>query len=145
VAKDIFVDTNIAKNFSNPLSDEYKNFIAWLNETGSLVISNKLLAEYGRSFAHSLSSTSMWVIINHLTRTGRLIKISSAQLDALIIPKRVQRRLESNFADHVHLKTVLLSNRKLAVVGDKRLRDDINNYPGGGASAAACPSALSYQ
>ncbi|MBI5217602.1 MAG: hypothetical protein HY958_01555 [Bacteroidia bacterium] len=43
--KDIFVDTNIAKNLITPLNPEYKKFLNWLNIEGSLVVSNHLLRQ----------------------------------------------------------------------------------------------------
>jgi hypothetical protein len=51
--KDIFIDNNIAKNFSNPLDPDYKKLIKWLREFNDddpkihnnayLMVSNKLL------------------------------------------------------------------------------------------------------
>ncbi len=53
---DIFIDTNVAKNFGNPLDDDYKDLITWLlkhnpkdktpEKDAHLVISQKLFAEY---------------------------------------------------------------------------------------------------
>jgi hypothetical protein len=41
--KDIFIDNNIAKNFTLPYDDSYKNLLAWLYQEGALVVSQKLL------------------------------------------------------------------------------------------------------
>ena len=61
--KDLFIDNNIAKNFSNPLDPEYKKLIKWLIEFNSnpkkhddnahLVVSQKLIAEYYRTMGHA--------------------------------------------------------------------------------------------
>ncbi len=69
--KDIFIDNNIAKNFSNPLDPEYKKLIRWLitddrqNSANNayLVISPKLIAEYQRTARDALSPTNIVIII----------------------------------------------------------------------------------
>jgi hypothetical protein len=59
--KDIFIDNNIAKNFTNPLDPEYVKLIKWLLAydevpegspdyiNAHLAVSKKLLVEYYRS------------------------------------------------------------------------------------------------
>jgi hypothetical protein len=79
--KDIFIDNNIAKNFCNPLDPQYKNLIKWLmyDSTAYLVVSQKLLVEYVGSTGQSPSLTNITVIIDRLTRDGRIIKFSNEQ------------------------------------------------------------------
>jgi len=38
IQKDIFIDTNIAKNFTNPLDPEYKKLVFWLRNKGTWVV-----------------------------------------------------------------------------------------------------------
>ncbi|MDY6785065.1 MAG: hypothetical protein SW833_21400 [Cyanobacteriota bacterium] len=75
--KDIFIDNNIAKNFANPLDPEYKKLIKWLltQNDAYLVVSVKLLQEYKSTCANATSPTSIPLIIDRLTRDGRLLKI----------------------------------------------------------------------
>ncbi|MBI5220105.1 MAG: hypothetical protein HY958_14350 [Bacteroidia bacterium] len=72
-------------------------------------------------------------------------KISNKQLTGFIFKKHIEKSLKSNAADWIHLKTVLLSYRKLAISNDKNLRNDINHYPGYNAIAAARPNELNYE
>jgi hypothetical protein len=142
--KDIFVDNNVAKNFCNPMSQDYKDLIEWLKKHGSLVVSDKLLGEYSSSTSHAYSLTNIGVIVDHLTRAGRLNKIGKPALRAFGIPRRVEKTLRSNREDWVHLKTVLLSFRKIAISRDKKLRYDIENFPRYHAIAVARPSDINY-
>ena len=143
--KDIFVDENIAKNFANPLSDEYKTFVDWLRSEGSLVVSNKLITEYGRACQHSKSNTNIFAIIDIQTRDGRLNKKSNIELNAFKVKKHVLNSFRSNKKDHNHIKLVMISFRKYAISIDKDLRYDINNFPGINAKAVTKPSLIDYR
>ena len=50
--KDIFIDNNVAKHFSPPITPSYKTFISWLYKEGALVVSQKLLNEYNEGLLH---------------------------------------------------------------------------------------------
>ena len=86
--KDIFIDNNIAKNFANPMDVEYKKLVQWLmrynpqNLPGDayLLVSNKLLGEYSRTAFHGFTATCIPIIIDQLTREGRLIKVSNTEI-----------------------------------------------------------------
>lgn len=144
--KDLFVDNCAAKNFANPLDPEYKALVRWLmDEEGALVVSNKLLGEYGRTSGGCAGATNIWIVVKRLTDTGRLVKIQNCQLRAFVIPKRISRRLQSNREDHVHIKTVLLSHRKYALTLDTKLCRDLKWYPGYSALAATRPQDIPYR
>ena len=143
--KDIFVDNCVAKNFANPLDPEYKALIQWLFDEGFLAVSNKLLGEFGRTSGSCAVGTNIWLIVSHLQTRGRLRHFSNSQLAGFAIPKRVARKLQSNPADHVHIKTVLLSHRKFALTLDAKLYRDINWYPGHKALAANRPQHIPYR
>jgi uncharacterized membrane protein len=68
-------------------------------------------------------------IIGILTQQGRLNKISNEQLNNYSFPKHIENKLLSNKKDRDHLKTILLSYRKLAITLDDKFRRDISNYP----------------
>ena len=142
---DVFVDNNVAKNFCNPADPHYKALIKWLFEDGYLAVSNKLLNEYVSSTGGSASATNIVAIIARLTRDGRLIKFSQQQLDQFVFSKRTAKALRSNHKDHVHIKVVLLSCRKLALSLDENFRHDVNNFPGHQAVARARPEELNYR
>lgn len=153
--KDIFVDNNIAKNFSNPLSNEYKYLIKWLiaydgknlDSNAHLVVSNKLINEYWSSARMAKSSTSMPAIIDSLTKQGRLIKFSNKELNEFrskFFKKRIVKSLRSNKKDWFHICLVLLSHRKLAITLDGNLIYDLVNFPGFQVNVAKSPSALDY-
>jgi hypothetical protein len=143
--KDIFVDNDAATNFGNPLDPHYKEFFKWLLCEGYLVVSQKLLNEYGRTCCGGAVGANIGVIVSKLTIDGRLIVVKKAQLDDFIIPKHIARRLKSNFLDHVHIKAVMLSHRKFAVSVDTRLRNDINNFPKFAACAVDRPEKIGYR
>lgn len=87
IKRDIFIDNNIAKNFTNPIDPEYKQLIKWLRNFNAdlktdtyLIVSNKLLIEYTATSGNSLSGNSIIAIIGELIKQGRLIKISNEQI-----------------------------------------------------------------
>lgn len=120
--KDIFLDTNLSKKLINPVESEYLEFLNWLYKEGVLVMSNKLQAEYGRG------NQNLVVIIHRLTISGRLNFITNKELQEYVFPKKTENKLLSNYADRVHIKSILLSKRKMAIVGDTNLMRDINKY-----------------
>lgn len=152
--KDIFIDNNIAKNFSNPLDPEYKLLVSWLqenvpgeNQAAHLVVSNKLLAEYHKSSRNATSSSSIPVIIDILTRQNRLIKISNEEIKNFrkeYFSKKVERELLSNEEDRNHIPVVLLSDRKFALTIDHNLTHDLLHFPGFHATVEARPERLPY-
>jgi hypothetical protein len=121
--KDIFIDTNIAKNFKNPADPEYKKLLAWLFKEGVWVVNQKLLVEYGRT------NQNILVLTNILLREGRLIKVERSELDEIKFKKAFIKSLESNNEDWTHLKTIWLSVRKIGIIIDNGLRNDVNNSP----------------
>lgn len=143
--KDIFVDTNLGKNFCNPVDPELKEFIRWLFYQGSLVISNRILREYCDSCQHSTSRSSILVIIAHQTKRKRLTKISNIQLAAVVLTKAEIRRIRSNRKDHEHLKALMLSRRKMALTGDTKFAYDVVNLPRIRGLAKRHPEDLPYR
>jgi len=140
--KDLFVDNCAATNFANPQDEHFKELFKWLVSEGVLVVSQKLLVEYGRS-CRALTGENIATLVGYLTKVGRLQVIKNRQLDNFVIP--THRQLKSNFADRVHLKTVLLSHRKYAITQDRNLLDDINSYPRYRACAVARPEQIAYR
>lgn len=139
--KDLFIDNNIAKNFSNPMDPEYKKLIGWLMNYDEskqaahahLVVSHKLLNEYYRSARDAQSGTSIPTIIQKLTREGRLIKISNEEIKAFqrqYFTQKIKRKLTSNREDWDHLALVLLSVRKYGLSLDDALVNDLRDFPG---------------
>lgn len=153
--KDIFIDNNIAKNFSNPLDPEYKKLIQWLikyeasieDKNAYLVVSKKLLAEYNRTIGHSISNTNIVAIIGLLTRQGRLKQITNQQIKEFrreFFTKKVEKNLKSNQEDRDHIPTVLLSDRKYALTLDEKFTEDLLNFPKFIGTVAKKPSDIPY-
>lgn len=139
---DLFVDTNVAKNFKNPLDPEYKKLLQWLRTKGCWVVSKKLLVEYGRS------NQNIFVLTDLLQRQGRLKVIDNESHNKLVFTKLTERRLTCNAEDRWHLKTILLSHRKIAIIIDVALRNDVNNHPmheGMKPQAVARPEEIDYE
>ena len=51
----------------------------------------------------------------------------------------------SNRSDHDYIKIVMMSDRKLALSGDNKLRRDINDFPRYGARAYRHPGDFDYR
>lgn len=139
---DLFVDTNVAKNFKNPLDPEYKKLLSWLRSRGCWVVSKKLLVEYGRS------NQNIVVLTDILQRQGRLKVIENEAHNKFISTKLTEKRLTCNAEDGWRLKTILLSHRKIAVIIDVALRNDVNNHPifnGVKPQAVARPEEIDYE
>lgn len=154
--KDIFIDNNVAKNFSNPMDLEYIKLVQWLmkydtnNLPGNayLVVSRKLLAEYSRTIGLGVSGTNIIVIIDKLTREGRLIKIKNADIKEFqrkYFSKKVTRNLRCNKEDQDHIPVVLLSNRKYALSLDDDFIYDLLHFPGFKVRAEKRPEKLPYR
>ncbi len=154
--KDLFIDNNIAKNFSNPLDPEYKKLIRWLQKydpahkanNAALVVSNKLLVEYTATSGMSKSPTNIGTIIDRLTRQGRLNKISNRDIKEfkrLKFSKKVVRHLTCNSKDRDHIPVILLSIRKYALSLDEPFIYDLLHFPGYIVIICRRPQDLPYQ
>jgi hypothetical protein len=146
--KDIFIDNNIAKNFSNPMDEEYITLIRWLMLGNAyLVVSNKLLMEYGRTVSYTSGGSNIFIIIDKLTREGRLIKITNIEIKEFKrehFTKKVIKTLRSNKEDRDHIPVVLLSHRKYALSLDNHFIYDLVHFPGFTVRAERRPENLPY-
>ena len=154
--KDIFIDHNVAKNFSNPLDDEYKKLVKWLIRydersplnNAYLAVSKKLLGEYCTSPGHPHSLTNIIIIIGTFTKQGRLNNIDNSAIKNFqrkYFKKHIVQRLRCNPPDRDHIPVVMLSDRKYALSRDTKFRYDVNNFPGFSALAAKCPQDIPYE
>ncbi|HET6806377.1 MAG TPA: hypothetical protein VFH59_13150 [Frateuria sp.] len=141
--KDIFVDDCVAVRLENPVDEKLKSFLEWLWRHGTLVVTNKILVEYGASL--DAGSSNFFVILNECIKHERILKIDNDQLKALRFSKRVERSLLSNRKDWWHIKAVLLSPRKLALSFDNNFLRDVNGFPGAAARASRSPDDLPYK
>lgn len=139
--KDLFIDTNIASRFTNPLDPEYKKLINWIlaydannpDNNAYLVVSKKLLGEYYASARNANTNTSIPIIIDTLVRLGRRILISNAQIKKFqreYFTKKNEKNLRSNNEDRDHIPVVLLSERKYALAIDDNFIYDLTHFPG---------------
>lgn len=138
---DIFIDTNLAKNLANPLSNPYKQFIKWLFDSGYIVLNNKLHVEFIRG------NQTLAVVIDRLIKEGRVNRLSNEDLRNFRFRKSEERKLLSNHEDRIHLKSVFLSYRKLALSNDVNFKSDVNNFrsiDGQKAICEDCPSKVLY-
>ena len=152
--KDIFIDCNIASRFKNPMDPEYIKLIQWLmkyepedENNAFLVVSNKLLMEYGRSNREAYLGTNIHVIISKLTKEGRLSFISNPKIKVFKtehFKPKILRKLKCNSEDREHIPVVLLSERKYALSIDDDFIFDLMNFPGYIARAEKRPENLPY-
>lgn len=151
---DIFIDTNIASRFTNPMDPGYIALIQWLltfnPESGRnafLVVSKKLLAEYHRSSVYAHTHTCIAVIINTLLMQGRLTIITNNQIKSFqqsFFTKKVLKVLHSNHEDRNHIPVVLLSDRKYALSIDEAFCHDLIHFPGFVVRVEKRPENLPY-
>jgi len=140
--KDIFVDTCTAQQFCNPMNEAYKSLLLWIKQDGYLVYTNKLLQEIGQG------NQNLLALLAQLIKEGRANKISNEALRQIEFSKKQKGNFLSNGKDWDHIKTVILSNRKLAISGDAYLISDINGLPKYNKiqpSAYDCPSKCPYR
>lgn len=152
--RDIFIDNNIACRFANPMDPEMKKLITWImhnekdNEDNAfLVVSDKLLHEYFASCQGAYGMTSIPMIVNKLTREGRLVKISNAEIKEFqhkYFTKKVEKNLRSNQEDRNHIPVVLLSERKYALTNDDKFTYDLEHFPGFKVLVCSRPENMPY-
>jgi hypothetical protein len=156
--KDIFIDTNIASRFSNPMDKEYKKLVQWLmkndisapnfEEDAWLVLSKKLENEYNRSNRYPNSLTAIPMIIFKLQREERINFISNSQIKdfkAAHFTKKVERNLLSNEEDREHIPVVLLSDRKMVLTFDENFTKDLRQFSGFEVIIESRPEKLNYE
>jgi hypothetical protein len=159
--KDIFIDNNIAKNFSNPMDVEYQNLIRWLrnfdedndperDNCAFLVLSQKLQKEYIDSTRDSAEVNGIQAIVTLLTEQGRINRISNKQIKGFQeehFTKKLDKDLKLNRLgkDRDHIPAVLLSERKYAIAIDKNFRYALLNFPRFKATVVSRPEELNYE
>lgn len=148
--KDIFIDNNVASRFKNPADEEYKKLLNWITEKGHLVLSQKLLKEYISSNRGNFGQ-SIITVIDRLTRENRIARIENTQLKTFFFPSHIEKKinkLRMNIEDYDHLKAIILSNRKIGIVIDEKLRLSVNDYPnidGIKPQAVSRPEQIDYE
>lgn len=142
IMKDIFIDNSAAINLSTPLTDPFKIFVKWLYSEGTLVLNKKLKVEY------IAGNQTLSIVIDRLTRDGRVNNIPDNLLKEFIFTSVQEKRFLSNKRDRIHLKSVFLSKRKLAISNDTNFIIDINGFnkvDGIQPTCVDCPSKINYQ
>jgi hypothetical protein len=156
--RDLFIDNNIAKNFSNPQDSEYLKLTCWLmnycvsdvankHMYAHLVVSKKLLGEYQASSREATSSSSIPVIINKLMSEGRLIIINNDEIKTFkrkYFTKVILKKLRCNAKDREHIPLVLLSSRKYGLSIDDNFVFDLINFPKFKSNIQKRPELLPY-
>ncbi len=135
--KDIFIDNNIAKNFTNPVDTNYQKLISWLLHfeeskiecCAHLVLTNKILQEYKNSNRNNFNSQNIILIIGKLTEQRRLNFIENKILKKYKFPTNIEKKICCLGKDKIHLKAILLSHRKIALIIDSKFRNAVNSHP----------------
>lgn len=136
--KDIFIDNNIAKNLTNPLSEEYKDLKDWLmhfdqNDSSNcavLVLSPKILNEYKSTSDYSYKE-NISVIINLMNNQNRINKFSNLDIKKFQNKHfKKKQKFRCNKKDQNHIPIVLMSDRKMALTADNNFKYDLINFPG---------------
>jgi len=153
--KDIFIDNNIAKNFSYPIDNEYKKLINWLlkndleqpENNAFIVVSQKLINEYSRSSTNAKSLTNITIVISKMQKQGRRIFITNQQIKDFqneYFTKKVLKNLKSNSEDREHIPLVFLSDRKYVLTLDEYFTNDLLHFPKFNATVEKRPGNLPY-
>ena len=148
--KDIFIDTNIACNFANPMDKNYKDLIAWLNDDHEiksgqtddrayLVVSKKLLQEY---------CASLPVLVARLQQSNRLVVVTNQQISDFKnahFKKSIVNKMQSNSEDREHIPVALFSERKFVLTNDGKFAHDLNLFPGFSVTCSNRPEKIPYR
>ena len=86
-----------------------------------------------------------------MTRENRIVRIENTQLKAFSFPSHIEKKinkLRMNIEDYDHLKAIIISNRKIGIVIDEKLRLSVNDYPsidGIKPQAVSRPEQIDYE
>jgi hypothetical protein len=119
--KDIVIDTNIIRLYDAPADSIFKQLFKWLGEQGSLVVSQKLVAEY-----EGIGNKLLAGLVARLIATKRFIRVETHDIKAFTEDRRY--RYTCNHEDRWHARLVFLSTRKLLVSRDNNLVNDVNGF-----------------
>jgi len=150
--KDIFIDAQIANTFAGHpnLENEYLDLITWLttnnanpNENAHLVVSKDLRQEYLGGNQHCNHKFSIANIYFQLQKENRLHLIKSEDMEAFenryftqVIWKNLKCKGNQS-KDPNHIKIILLSHRRLALIKDENLLNDLLGFPKFGKTCIA--------
>lgn len=118
---DIVIDANVMCLYDAPADPRMQGLFRWVATTGSLALSNQLIAEYGRT-----GNRLIGVLVDHLTRLQRLNKISNGLIKSFTLDAHYPYKC--NRADIPHARLVFLSDRKRLVSRDKHLVTDVAGF-----------------
>lgn len=119
--KDIVIDTNVIRLYDKPADPIFKALFKWLGQRGTLVVSQKLVVEYG-----GIGNKLLAGLINRLIAEKRFIRIDSEAIKNFVEDKRYN--YTCNGKDVWHARLVFLSPRKLLVSFDDKLVNDVNGF-----------------
>lgn len=120
--KDIVIDANVMRLYSEPKDLSIKELFTWLFYEGKLALSQGILNEYNRH-----GNQLLFGLIQHLIKSNRINSITNTQLKDFNLDKNY--RYTCNKEDRHHAKLVFLSHRKKMISFDGKLVNDINNFP----------------
>ena len=118
--RDLVIDTNVLILYDNPPDEIFTDLFTWLANEGTLVVSQKLVVEYGRASHRLLPG-----LIDQLIKAKRFIRIGSQEIKDF---NDQHYRYRCNSEDVWHARLVFLSPRKRLVSFDDKLVDDVNNF-----------------
>lgn len=120
--KDIIIDANVMRLYSEPKDKTIKDLFTWLFKDGSLALSQAILHEYNRH-----GNTLIFGLIQHLMKNNRIISIDNAHLKKFTSDSKY--KYTCNPEDRDHAKLVFLSHRKKLISFDVKLVNDVNKFP----------------
>jgi len=135
--KDIFIDASIANTFPKP-SESIKELITWLideegTENSFIVFSTELYKEYAGGNIGCQNQNSILYIINKMMADKRYIKIGKNEIDGFINKYCSKFDFTCNKKDRNHFALIFLSDRKMALIKDKKFSNDVKRFPKNGS------------
>jgi hypothetical protein len=118
--RDLVIDTNVIVLYDNPPDDTFRKLFSWLGQTGTLVVSQKLVVEYVGASDKLLAG-----LIAQLMKDKRLLRIGSQEIKSF---KDDHYAYTCNRKDVWHARLVFLSPRKRLVSFDDKLVKDVNGF-----------------
>jgi hypothetical protein len=119
--RDIVVDSCVMRLFDAPGDPNFRALFAWLRQTGTLCISNKLLSEYQRQGNPLVAG-----LLNYLGTQDRIRHFDNARIKQFRLDS--QYNYLCNHADIVHARLTFISRRKKLVSFDEKLRRSVEKF-----------------
>lgn len=122
--KSIVIDTCVMRLYDAPADPKFKELFLWLQKSGSLVVSQKLIIEY-----IGTQNRNITILLNKFNldaNNKRIIKLEKEAIESFNEDRIFN--YTCNIEDHYHARLVFLSPRKKLISQDNKIINDVNKF-----------------